>query len=55
MAFADTLCKKQLNAENTVVESHDFYTDKNDVVHLKIKARSDAWHIDDCPGYNRPQ
>ena len=38
-----------------------FYTDKNGVVHLRIKARSNAWHIDDCPfcgrrcpGYDHP-
>jgi hypothetical protein len=46
MASADALCKKLLNVKNTVVESHDFYTDKNGVVHLRIKARPNAWHID---------
>ena len=57
MASADTLCKKLLNVKNTVVESHDFYSDKDGVVHLRIK----AWHRDDCPfcgrrcpGYDRP-
>ena len=32
MASADTLCKKLLNVKNTVVESHDFYPDKDGVV-----------------------
>lgn len=61
MASADTLCKKLLNVKNTVVESHDFYSDKDGVVHLRIKARPSAWHKDDCPfcsrrcpGYDRP-
>ncbi len=27
MASANTLCKKLLNVKNTVVESHDFYSD----------------------------
>ena len=61
MASANTLCKKLLNVKNTVVESHDFYSDKDGVVHLRIKARPSAWHRDDCPfcgrrcpGYDRP-
>ena len=61
MASANTLCKKLLNVKNIVVESHDFYSDKDGVVHLRIKARPSAWHRDDCPfcgrrcpGYDRP-
>jgi hypothetical protein len=49
MASADTLCKKLLNVRNTVVESHDFYNDTNGVTHLRIKARPNVWHEDDCP------
>ena len=60
MVSANILCKKLLNVKNTVVESHDFYSDKDGVVHLRIKARPSAWHRDDCPfcgrrcpGYDR--
>lgn len=49
MASADTLCKKLLNVKNTVVESHDFYSDADGVTHLRIHARPDAWHQNDCP------
>ena len=49
MASADTLCKKLLNVKNTVVESHNFYNDADGVTHLRIKARPNAWHQDDCP------
>jgi transposase len=61
MASTDTLCKKLLNVKNTVVESHDFYTDKDGVAHLRIKARPNVWHKDECPfckrrcpGYDHP-
>lgn len=49
MASADTLCKKLLNVKNIVVESHNFYNDSNGVTHLRIHARPNAWHQDDCP------
>ena len=61
MASADTLCKKLLNVKHTVVESHDFYTGADGVAHLRIEARPNAWHQDDCPfcgrrcpGYDHP-
>ena len=61
MASTDTLCKKLLNVKHTVVESHDFYTGADGVAHLRIKARPNAWHQDDCPfcgrrcpGYDHP-
>ena len=61
MASADTLCRKLLRVKNCVVESCDFYNDKDSVVHLRIKARPNAWHQDDCPfcgrmcpGYDKP-
>lgn len=53
MASADTLCKKLLNVKHTVVKSHDFYNDADGVIHLRINARPDAWHRDDCPFRNR--
>ena len=49
MASADTLCKKILNVKNTIVESHEFYMDDRGVNHLRIKARPNALHKDDCP------
>ena len=49
MASADTLCRKLLNVKNTVVESHSFYNDADGVTHLRIKARPNAWHQDECP------
>ena len=49
MASANTLCKKLLNVKNAVVESHDFYTDKAGVQHLRIKARPNKWHQCRCP------
>ena len=61
MASADTLCKKLLNVKHTVVESHDIYNDQDGVTHIRIKARPNAWHKDDCPfcgkrcpGYDHP-
>lgn len=49
MASADTLCKKLLNVKSTVVESHSFYNDADGVTHIRIKARPNAWHQDECP------
>ena len=62
MASADTLCKKLLNVKSAVVESYEFYQDEDDVRHLLIHARPNAWHRSDCPfcgrrgcpGYDRP-
>ena len=61
MASADTLCRKLLRVKNCVVESCDIYNDKNGVAHLRMKARPNVWHQDDCPfcgkrrpGYDRP-
>lgn len=49
MASTNTLCKKLLNVKGAVVESHNFYTDADGVVHLRINARPSAWHMNDCP------
>jgi len=61
MASANTLCKKLLNVKTAVVEGNDFYTDADGVQHLRIKARPNKWHENDCPfchkscpGYDRP-
>ncbi len=61
MASADTLCKKLLNVKNTVIESNSFFKDEDGVAHLRIHARPNAWHKDDCPfcgrrcpGYDKP-
>lgn len=49
MASANTLCKKLLNVKSTVGESHNFCNDANGVTRLRIKARPNAWHQDECP------
>lgn len=49
MVSANTLCKKLLNVKGAVVERSEFYTDHNDVQHIRIHARPNAWHKDDCP------
>ena len=49
MASANTLCKKLLNVNKAIVIGHDFYTDTDGVNHIKIYARPNAWHEDDCP------
>lgn len=60
MASADTLCRKLLNVKDTVVESHEFF-EVDGVGHLRIHARPNAWHRNDCPycgkrcaGYDQP-
>jgi len=45
----NTLCKSVLNVKNTVIESCDFYSDKDGVNHIRIKARPDKWHQNRCP------
>ncbi len=49
MASANTLCKKLLNVKTAVVTGHDFYTDVDGVNHIRIHARPNKWHEDDCP------
>lgn len=57
MASADTLCKNLLHVKNTVVESTNFFLDTDGVAHLRIKARPNFWHRNDCPfcGKSRPR
>ena len=61
MASADTLLKKVLNVNGMVVESYCFYDDVHGVKHLRMAARPNAWHLNDCPfchrrlsGYDAP-
>lgn len=49
MVSTNTLCQKLLNVKSAVVEGADFYSDQGGVTHLRIKARPDKWHEDDCP------
>ena len=49
MASANTLCKNLLNVKHCVVEGHDFYSDADGVNHLRIQARPDKRHENDCP------
>ena len=49
MASANTLCKKLLNVKTAVVKGYEFYDDSDGVHHLRIKARPNKWHRDDCP------
>lgn len=49
MASANTLCKKLLNVKTAVVTGHEFYQDADGVNHIRIKARPNRYHEDDCP------
>ena len=49
MVSTNTLCKKLLNVKNAVVEDAEFYSDGDGVNHIRIHARPNTWHIDDCP------
>ena len=53
MVSANTLCKKLLNVKTAVVEGADFYTDQEGVQHIRIKARPNRWHENDCPFCHR--
>lgn len=49
MVSANTLCKKLLNVKHAVIEGADFYSDWDGVAHIRIKARPDRRHENDCP------
>ena len=49
MASANTLCKQLLGVKSAVVTGHDFYQNLDGVNHLRIHARPNKWHEDDCP------
>ena len=53
MVSANTLCKKLLNVKHAVIEDANFYDDQDGVCHLRIQARTDKWHQDDCPFCHR--
>ena len=53
MVSANTLCKKLLNVKDAVIEDAKFYTDQEGVNHLRIHARTNKWHKDDCPFCHR--
>lgn len=49
MVSANTLCKNVLNVKNTVIKNCNLYSDKNGVKHIRIQARPNKWHENDCP------
>lgn len=49
MVSANTLCKKLLNVKRVVVEDAAFYSDRDGVTHVRIKARPFRRHENDCP------
>ena len=49
MVSANTLCKNVLNVKNTVIENCNLYSDVDGVKHIRIKARPNKWHENDCP------
>ena len=49
MASVNTLCKSVLNVKNTVIKNCNLYSDKNGVKHIRIQARPNKWHENDCP------
>ena len=49
MVSTNTLCKKLLNVKSAVIEGANFYTDEEGVNHIRIHARPNVWHEDDCP------
>ena len=53
MASANTLCKKLLNVKTAVITGSDFFTDSDGVNRIRIKARPNKWHEDDCPFCHR--
>lgn len=46
---ANTLCKNVLNVKNTVIDNFNLYSDEDGVKHIRIKARPNKWHENDCP------
>ena len=49
MASVNTLFKNILNVKNTVIEYFNLYSDEDGVKHIRIKARPNKWHENDCP------
>ena len=42
-------CFKLLNTGNTVIDECEFYTDDKVINHVRIYARPNKWHENDCP------
>ena len=53
MTSTKKLCLKLLNAENTVIDDCELYTDDNSINHVRIYARPNKWHENDCPYCHR--
>ena len=53
MKSAKSLCKKLLNFKNTVITGCDFYTDTDNVNLIRIQARLDKRHENECPYCHR--
>ncbi len=53
MASTNTLCKNILNVKNTVVTDAKFFKDHDGVNHVRISARPNKWHENDCPYCHR--
>ena len=49
MVSVNTLCKSVLNVKNTVIENCNLYSDVDGVKHIRIRARPNKWHENDCP------
>lgn len=49
MVSVNTLCKNILNVKSAVIEDCNFYPDADGVKHIRIKARPNKWHENDCP------
>ena len=43
------LYKKLLNLKNTIITGCEFYTDSDIINHIRIKARPNKWHENECP------
>ena len=54
MVSANTLCKNILNVKNAVIEDCNFYSDTDGVKHIRIRARPNKWHENDCPFCHKP-
>ena len=49
MVSVNTLCKKLLNVKNCSIKNVRTITDADGTDHIRIAARPNRWHEDDCP------
>lgn len=54
MVSVNTLCKNILNVKSAVIEDCSFYSDADGVKHIRIRARPNKWHENDCPFCHKP-